>query len=90
MRTRLFRARALLREALERDLDTVTVDIFGFAGERCDRIVDGVLSRVATGTSNGPQPAVAHPAGNAAAALGHIQLHNDAVERVLLPRCKVH
>ncbi len=45
VRTRLFRARALLREALARDLDTATSDVFGFAGERCDRIVAGVLAR---------------------------------------------
>lgn len=45
VRTRLFRARALLRGALARDLDAVTVDVFGFAGERCDRIVAGVLAR---------------------------------------------
>ncbi|HKW92251.1 MAG TPA: RNA polymerase sigma factor [Methylomirabilota bacterium] len=45
VRTRLFRARALLREALARDLDAATVDVFGFAGERCDRIVAGVLAR---------------------------------------------
>jgi RNA polymerase sigma-70 factor (ECF subfamily) len=45
VRTRLFRARALLREALTRELDAATVDVFGFAGERCDRIVAGVLSR---------------------------------------------
>jgi len=46
VRTRLFRARALLREALARDLDVATVDVFGFAGERCDRIVAGALERV--------------------------------------------
>jgi RNA polymerase sigma-70 factor (ECF subfamily) len=46
VRTRLFRARALLRQALARDLDTATVDVFAFAGERCDRIVAAVLSRV--------------------------------------------
>jgi RNA polymerase sigma-70 factor (ECF subfamily) len=46
VRTRLFRARALLREALARDLDAATIDVFGFAGERCDRIVAGVLARV--------------------------------------------
>jgi RNA polymerase sigma-70 factor (ECF subfamily) len=46
VRTRLFRARALLREALARDLDAATSDVFGFAGERCDRIVAGVLARV--------------------------------------------
>ena len=43
VRTRLFRARALLRQALARDLDTATVDVFAFAGERCDRIVSAVL-----------------------------------------------
>jgi RNA polymerase sigma-70 factor (ECF subfamily) len=45
VRTRLFRARALLREALARDMDIATMDVFGFAGERCDRIVEGVLAR---------------------------------------------
>ena len=45
VRTRLFRARGLLREALARDLDSVTGDVFGFAGARCDRIVAGVLKR---------------------------------------------
>jgi RNA polymerase sigma-70 factor (ECF subfamily) len=46
VRTRLFRARALLREALARDLDTATGEVFGFAGARCDRIVASVLARV--------------------------------------------
>ena len=46
VRTRLFRARALLRAALARDIDTATVDVFGFAGARCDRIVAGVLARI--------------------------------------------
>jgi RNA polymerase sigma-70 factor (ECF subfamily) len=46
VRTRAFRARALLRESLSRDLDAVTVDAFGFAGGRCDRIVAHVLERV--------------------------------------------
>ena len=45
VRTRLFRARALLREALARDMDMATVDVFGFAGKRCDRIVAAVLER---------------------------------------------
>jgi RNA polymerase sigma-70 factor (ECF subfamily) len=49
VRTRLFRARALLREALARDLDLATSDVFGFAGERCDRIVAAVLARVSEG-----------------------------------------
>ena len=46
VRTRLFRARALLRQALERDIDTATLDVFGFAGARCDRIVAAVLRQV--------------------------------------------
>jgi RNA polymerase sigma-70 factor (ECF subfamily) len=46
VRTRAFRARALLREALARDIDAVTLDAFGFAGDRCDRIVAHVLQRV--------------------------------------------
>jgi len=45
VRTRLFRARALLREALAQDMDSATMDVFGFAGERCDRIVANVLAR---------------------------------------------
>ncbi len=47
VRTRLFRARALLREALAEDMDTATGDVFGFAGARCDRIVAAVLARLA-------------------------------------------
>jgi RNA polymerase sigma-70 factor (ECF subfamily) len=46
VRTRLFRARSLLRESLARDLDAATVAVFHFAGERCDRIVAGVLDRL--------------------------------------------
>lgn len=50
VRSRLFRARALLREALARDIDTATGDVFAFAGARCDRIVAGVLAAVRPGT----------------------------------------
>ena len=46
VRTRLFRARALLREALARDIDMATGDVFAFAGARCDRIVSAVLARL--------------------------------------------
>src|SRR5215210_696877 len=45
VRSRLFRARALLRAALARDIDMATGDVFGFAGARCDRIVAAVLAR---------------------------------------------
>jgi RNA polymerase sigma-70 factor (ECF subfamily) len=47
VRTRFFRARALLRGALERDLDHALEDVFGFDGARCDRIVERVLALLA-------------------------------------------
>jgi RNA polymerase sigma-70 factor (ECF subfamily) len=46
VRSRFFRARSLLREALAREIDTALEDAFSFAGERCDRIVAGVLARL--------------------------------------------
>lgn len=56
VRTRLFRARALLREALARELDVATGDVFPFAGQRCDRIVAAVLARTADGAAGTPPP----------------------------------
>ena len=46
VRTRYFRARGLLREALAREIDFAFGDAFAFAGARCDRIVAGVLARL--------------------------------------------
>jgi RNA polymerase sigma-70 factor (ECF subfamily) len=46
VRTRLFRARALLRAALDRDMDSARGGVFGFDGARCDRIVTAVLARI--------------------------------------------
>jgi len=46
VRTRFFRARGLLREALSREIDMAYEEAFAFAGARCDRIVAGVLNRV--------------------------------------------
>ena len=46
VRTRFFRARSLLREALAREIDLGFEDAFAFAGARCDRIVAGVLARL--------------------------------------------
>jgi RNA polymerase sigma-70 factor (ECF subfamily) len=46
VRTRLFRARALLREALDRDMESARGGVFGFDGARCDRIVAAVLQRL--------------------------------------------
>jgi RNA polymerase sigma-70 factor (ECF subfamily) len=46
VRTRFFRARALLRESVARELDLAADQAFAFAGERCDRIVAGVVARL--------------------------------------------
>ncbi len=46
VRTRAFRARALLRASLSRDIDVATVHAFDFGGEHCDRIVSTVLHRL--------------------------------------------
>ncbi|HEX4325598.1 MAG TPA: RNA polymerase sigma factor [Burkholderiales bacterium] len=47
VRTRLFRAKSLLREGLSRDLDMAVEGAFSFDGSRCDRIVASVLARLA-------------------------------------------
>jgi len=44
VRSRFFRARSQLREALSREIDVAFDSAFGFAGERCDRIVARVLA----------------------------------------------
>jgi RNA polymerase sigma-70 factor, ECF subfamily len=46
VRSRFFRARGMLREALAREIDVATTDAFGFDGARCDRIVANVLSQI--------------------------------------------
>ena len=46
VRTRFFRARSILREALAQQIDLAYADAFAFAGERCDRIVAAVLARL--------------------------------------------
>ena len=48
VRTRFFRARSLLRESLAREMDSAIEEAFAFAGDRCDRIVSGVLDRLRT------------------------------------------
>jgi RNA polymerase sigma-70 factor (ECF subfamily) len=54
VRTRLFRARALLREALQREIDDASIDVFSFAGNRCDRIVAAVLRIVSSEDISSP------------------------------------
>jgi RNA polymerase sigma-70 factor (ECF subfamily) len=51
VRTRLFRARSLLREGLAARVDVAHEEAFAFAGERCDRIVANVLERVRKGVA---------------------------------------
>ncbi|HEY9098583.1 MAG TPA: RNA polymerase sigma factor [Thiobacillus sp.] len=46
VRTRYFRAKGLLREALAREIDCCLGEAFSFAGDRCDRIVAGVLRQL--------------------------------------------
>ena len=46
VRSRYFRARGMLREALARELDFALEDAFGFDGARCDRIVANVMRRL--------------------------------------------
>jgi RNA polymerase sigma-70 factor (ECF subfamily) len=46
VRSRFFRARSLLREGLAAEMDLACEDVFGFAGDRCDRIVARVLARL--------------------------------------------
>lgn len=47
VRSRHFRAKSLLREALAQEIDIAERHVWQFAGERCDRIVAGVLARLA-------------------------------------------
>ncbi len=46
VRTRHFRAKGLLREAMAREVDLAERDIFEFGGEHCDRIIANVLARL--------------------------------------------
>jgi RNA polymerase sigma-70 factor, ECF subfamily len=52
VRTRFFRARSRLREALSREIDLAFDDVFAFAGERCDRIVARVMARLVAGADD--------------------------------------
>jgi len=54
VRTRFFRARSLLRETLEGEVDTALADAFAFEGARCDRIVASVLHRLPSALGAGP------------------------------------
>jgi RNA polymerase sigma-70 factor (ECF subfamily) len=48
VRSRHFRARSLLRESLAQEVDVAEQELFGFDGERCDRIVARTLASVSS------------------------------------------
>jgi RNA polymerase sigma-70 factor (ECF subfamily) len=54
VRTRLFRAKSLLREALSREIDFAFEEVFAFDGQRCDRIVATVLERLQSAQTGAP------------------------------------
>jgi RNA polymerase sigma-70 factor (ECF subfamily) len=47
VKTRLHRARSLLRARLGAAVDVTAADAFAFAGRRCDRVVAAVMARIA-------------------------------------------
>ncbi|TFV69689.1 RNA polymerase sigma factor [Bradyrhizobium frederickii] len=49
VKTRLHRARALLRENVEKKIGPVVMDAFPFAGQRCERLTEAVLRRLGVG-----------------------------------------
>jgi RNA polymerase sigma-70 factor (ECF subfamily) len=46
VKTRLHRARTMLRENVEKKIGPVIMEAFPFAGRRCDRLTDAVLKRL--------------------------------------------
>ncbi|MGY8680272.1 RNA polymerase sigma factor [Bradyrhizobium sp. UFLA05-153] len=49
VKTRLHRARAMLRENVEKKIGPVVMDAFPFAGHRCERLTEIVLKRLGVG-----------------------------------------
>jgi RNA polymerase sigma-70 factor (ECF subfamily) len=50
VKTRLHRARNLLRDNVERKIGPVVMEAFPFAGKRCERLTEAVLQRLGYGT----------------------------------------
>ena len=46
VKTRLYRARRLVREELDKQIGPVLMDAFPFAGKRCERMTNAVLQRL--------------------------------------------
>lgn len=62
VRTRYFRARALIREGLADEIDVSLREAFGFDGARCDRLVAAVLARgEREGLAASPATTTLHP-----------------------------
>jgi len=49
VKTRLHRARRLLRERLERALGPAAADVYPFHLSRCDRVTSGVMAKIVQG-----------------------------------------
>ena len=49
VKTRLHRARTMLRENVEKKIGPVVMDAFPFAGQRCERSTEAVLKRLGVG-----------------------------------------
>jgi RNA polymerase sigma-70 factor (ECF subfamily) len=49
VKTRLHRARRLLRDQLEKQIGHVLMDAFPFAGQRCERMTEAVVRRLGLG-----------------------------------------
>ena len=50
VKTRLHRARTMLRENVEKKIGPVVMDAFPFAGKRCERLTEAVLKRLGLAT----------------------------------------
>ena len=70
VRTRLHRARRLLRAVLERDLAPRFADVFPFDGARCTGMADRVADRLASAPGAAPPRARAAPSSAAARSRG--------------------
>jgi RNA polymerase sigma-70 factor (ECF subfamily) len=57
VRSRHFRARSLMREALAQEMDLAERDLYEFGGAHCDRVVAAVLARLAATPPTGTVPA---------------------------------
>jgi RNA polymerase sigma-70 factor (ECF subfamily) len=55
VRSRFSRARSLLRRSLSKELEVALGDLFPFAGVRCDRMVDLVMTQLELGGALGPR-----------------------------------